>query len=469
MQMFIDGTGRDSITGDTIPVSNPATGAVIDTIPAGTADDVAAAVLVAENARKRWEKTSSADKSRVLIAAGARIRSEADALAHLLTTEQGKPLREAKDEILGTAHIFEYYASMTGSIRGDAAHLPKYGYMNVVRKPLGVCGAIVPWNMPAIIFGWKTGAALACGNAVVAKPSERAPLTVLRLAELLADAGVPGGVLNVITGSGPVAGDAVVRNADIRHVSFTGSVATGRAVALAAAPTLKKLTLELGGNDAFIVAADADIDAAVAGAVRNRFYNCGQVCTSAKRIVADEKIADVFIRKAKAAIETLVVGNGLGKVNMGPLNNPGQRDAVASAVDRIVEEGCGTVVCGGKKQEGAGNFYAPTLLSGVTPDAVAEEIFGPVMPVIPFATLDEAIEIANATPYGLGASIWTKDMKTAYTAAEQVRSGVVWVNKHLILPPEIPFGGTGNSGYGRENGCEFLYEYTEPKSILIGL
>ncbi|MCZ9313038.1 MAG: aldehyde dehydrogenase family protein [Methanocorpusculum sp.] len=469
MQMFLDGAGCDSLSGSTLPVYNPATGTVIDTVPAGTTDDVAAAVAAAKNAQATWARVSPADKSRILIAAGALIRGEADALATLLTTEQGKPFREAKDEILGTAHVFEYYASMTGSIRGDAAVLPKYGYMNVVRKPLGVCGAIVPWNMPAIIFGWKAGAALACGNAVVAKPSETAPLTVLRLAELLAAAGVPGGVLNVVTGSGASAGDAIVRHADIRHVSFTGSVATGRAVSLAAAPTLKKLTLELGGNDAFIVAADADIDAAVAGAVRNRFYNCGQVCTSAKRILVDANCVDAFVRKARDAIEKLVVGSGLEKVNMGPLNNPGQRDAVAAAVDRIVNEECGRLIFGGKKQEGPGNFYAPTLLSDVSPDAVSEEIFGPVMPVIPFATLDEAVEIANGTPYGLGASIWTKNMKTAYTAAEQIRSGVVWVNRHLILPPEIPFGGTANSGYGRENGREFIYEYTEPKSILIGL
>lgn len=469
MQMFLDGAGCDSLSGSTLPVYNPATGTVIDTVPAGNANDVAAAVDVAEGAQAKWARVSQADKSRILIAAGALIRSEADVLAKLLTTEQGKPLREAKDEILGTAHIFEYYASMTGSIRGDAAVLPKYGYMNVIRKPIGVCGAIVPWNMPAIIFGWKAGAALACGNAVVAKPSETAPLTILRLAELLVAAGVPGGAMNVVTGSGAAAGDAVVRSPGIRHVSFTGSVATGRGVALAAAPTLKKLTLELGGNDAFIVAADADIDAAVAGAVRNRFYNCGQVCTSAKRILADSSCADEFVRKAKTAIENLVVGSGLEKVNMGPLNNPGQRDAVASAVDRIVNEECGKLVCGGKKQVGPGNFYEPTLISDVSPDAVSEEIFGPVMPVIPFATLDEAVEIANSTPYGLGASIWTKDIKTAYTAAEQIRSGVVWVNRHLILPPEIPFGGTGDSGYGRENGCEFISEYTEPKSILIGL
>ena len=445
MQMFLDGTGHDSLSGSSIPVYNPATGEVIDTVPAGNADDVAAAVTAAEIAQKKWERVSPADKSRILIAAGALIRSEADALATLLTTEQGKPFREAKDEILGTAHVFEYYASMTGTLQGDAAVLPKYGYMNVVRKPLGVCGAIVPWNMPAIIFGWKAGAALACGNAVIAKPSETAPLTVLRLAELLVKAGVPGGAMNVVTGSGR------------------------RSVALAAAPTLKKLTLELGGNDAFIVTADADIDAAVAGAVRNRFYNCGQVCTSAKRILVDAVCADEFVRKAKDAIEKLVVGSGIEKVNMGPLNNPGQRDAVAAAVDRIVSEDCGKIICGGKKKEGAGNFYAPTLLADVSPDAVSEEIFGPVMPVIPFTTLDEAIKIANGTPYGLGASVWTKNLKTAYTVADQIRSGVVWVNRHLILPPEIPFGGTGDSGYGRENGREFIYEYTEPKSILLGL
>lgn len=468
MQMFAGGSHVDSLTQMTIPVTNPATGSIIDTIPAGTADDVAAAVAAAETALPIWSSTSPSDKARILVRAGALIREQVDSLAALLTSEQGKPFREAKDEILGTAHVFEYYASMTGSIRGDAAILPKYGYMNVVRKPLGICGSITPWNMPAIIFGWKAGAALACGNAVIAKPSETAPLTVLRIAELLTAAGA-GGAIGVVTGSGKIAGDAIVRNDRIRHLSFTGSVATGKIVAAGAAPTLKKLILELGGNDALIVARDADIDAAVAVAVRNRFYNCGQVCTSAKRILVSEMISDVFTAKAQAAIEKLTVGSGFEKVNMGPLNNPGQRDAVAAAVDHIIETDCGRLLTGGEKLPGPGNFYAPTLLADVSPDAVCEEIFGPVMSVIRFATLDEAVEIANSTPYGLGASIWTKDLATACTAAEQIRAGVVWINKHLILPPEIPFGGTGNSGYGRENGTDFIYEYTEPKSILIGL
>jgi betaine-aldehyde dehydrogenase/succinate-semialdehyde dehydrogenase/glutarate-semialdehyde dehydrogenase len=323
--------------------------------------------------------------------------------------------------------------------------------------------------MPAIIFGWKVGAALSCGNAIVIKPSKTAPLTILRLAELLGAAGVLSGVMNVVTGDGAVVGDAIVQNPGIRHVSFTGSVSTGREVSLAAASILKKLTLELSGNDAFIVAADANVDTAVAGAIRNRFYNCGQVCTSAKRVLVDASCTDEFVRKARVAIEKLVVGNGLGKVDMGPLNNSKQRDVVASQVDWILSEECGKLVCGGKKQDGLGNFYAPTLLSNVLPDAVSEEIFGPVMSVMSFSTLDEAVEIANGTPYRLGASIWTNNMETAYTVAEQIKSSVVWVNRHLILPPEIPFGGNGGSGYGLENGREFVFEYTEPKSILIGL
>ncbi|HJJ91001.1 MAG TPA: aldehyde dehydrogenase family protein [Methanocorpusculum sp.] len=467
MRMYLNGTEYDSLSGTTIPVYNPATGAMIDTIPVGNAEDVAAAVEVAEIAQKKWEGVNQANKARILIKAGTLIREEAATLARLLTTEQGKPFHEAKDEILGTAHIFEYYASMTGSIQGDAAFLPKYGYKNVVRRPLGICGAIIPWNMPAIIFGWKVGSALACGNAVVVKPSETAPLTVLRLAKLIDRAGIPPGTLNIVTGNGVNTGDAIVRNTSISHVSFTGSIETGRAVASAAAPTLKKLTLELGGNDAFIVTKDADIDVAVAGAVRNRFYNCGQVCTSAKRILVEESCVEEFVKKTKVAIEKLVVGSGLEQVNMGPLNNPAQREAVASSVDRIVQEEKGKLIIGGKKLLGPGNFYAPTLLSDVVPDAVTDEIFGPVLPVIPFTTLDEAIWIANSTSYGLGASVWTKNITTAYTIIEKIKSGVVWVNQHLILPPEIPFGGTGNSGYGRENGNDFIYEYTESKSILI--
>ncbi|WP_319378306.1 aldehyde dehydrogenase family protein [uncultured Methanocorpusculum sp.] len=451
-----------------LDVRNPATNEVIGTIPNAAPDDVDNFVNAAADILPTWEKTAASKRAVMFVNAASLMRARVEELAVLLTTEQGKPLREARDEILGSAHVFEYYASVCGSIPGDARNLPGYGYLNVVRKPLGVCAAIIPWNIPVMIFAWKAGAALACGNAVLAKPSKTASLTILKIAEALHEGGFPKEALQIVTGSGGETGAALVSHPDVRHISFTGSVQSGKAVSLLAAPHLKKLTLELGGNDSFIVTKTADIDAAVKAAVRNRFYNCGQVCTSAKRILVDASLADEFVHKAEVMLSGYVVGNGLEKVNMGPVNNPDQLAQIEAWVENILANGDAQLVYGGKRLEMPGNFYAPTLLKNVSPLAVSEEIFGPVMSVIPFNTPDEALNIANSTQYGLGSSVWTTDIGTAHNFAEGLRCGVVWVNKHLTLPPEMPFGGVANSGFGRENGRDFVYEYTEPKSILFG-
>ncbi len=451
-----------------LDVRNPATNEVIGTIPNAAPDDVDNFVNAAAEILPTWEKTAASKRAVMFVNAASLIRARVEELAVLLTTEQGKPLREARYEILGSAHVFEYYASVCGSIPGDARNLPGYGYLNVVRKPLGICAAIIPWNIPVLIFAWKAGAALTCGNAVLAKPSKTASLTILKVAGALHDGGFPKEALQIVTGSGGETGAALVSHPDVRHISFTGSIQSGKAVSLLAAPHLKKLTLELGGNDSFIVTKTADIDAAVKAAVRNRFYNCGQVCTSAKRILVDASLADEFVHKAEVMLSGYVVGNGLEKVNMGPMNNPDQLAQIEASVENILANGDAQLVYGGKRLEMPGNFYAPTLLKNVSQLAVSEEIFGPVMSVIPFNTPDEALDIANSTQYGLGSSVWTTDIGTARTFAEGLRCGVVWVNKHLTLPPEMPFGGVASSGFGRENGRDFVYEYTEPKSILFG-
>ncbi len=451
-----------------IDVQNPATGEHISSIPVFSASDVSAAANRAAEAAKSWEHTAASVRAVKLVNAASLIRSRQDSLAALLTREQGKPLTEAKSEIMGAAHVFEYYASVCGSIRGDAQNLPNYGYLNVVRKPVGVCAAIIPWNMPAIIFAWKVGAALACGNPVLAKPSATAPLTVQALGNTLHEAGIPTDVLQIITGNGGETGRALVDEPLVRHVSFTGSTATGREVGASAGRNLKRVHLELGGNDAFIVTKSADVKRAAAAAVRHRFYNCGQVCTSAKRILVHESCEDTFVAHAKDLIEQIHVGNGLLGSKMGPLNNKDQLVFVSNAVDNIVSRDEGTLVTGGERIEGKGYFYRPTLLRDVTPEVVSEEIFGPVMSVIPFRTDDEAIQIANSTKYGLGSSVWTDRLAVAHKYADELKAGVVWVNKHLILPPEMPFGGVGDSGFGRENGMDFIYEYTEAKSILFG-
>ena len=449
-------------------VRNPATGEHISSLPVFSASDVSAAANLAAESAKSWENTAASVRAVKLVNAASLIRSRQDALASLLTREQGKPLAESKSEIMGAAHVFEYYASVCGSIRGDAQNLPNYGYLNVVRKPIGVCAAIIPWNMPAIIFAWKAGAALACGNPVLAKPSATAPLTVQALGNALHEAGIPTDVLQIITGDGGETGRALVDEPLVRHVSFTGSTATGREVGASAGRNLKRVHLELGGNDAFVVTKSADIKRAAAAAVRHRFYNCGQVCTSAKRILVHESLEAEFVSAAKERIELLTVGDGMLGNKMGPLNNENQLRAVSDAVSKILNKEEGTLVTGGERVEGTGYFYRPTLLCNVVPEAVSEEIFGPVMSVIPFSTDDEAIEIANSTEYGLGSSVWTDRLAVAHKYADELKAGVVWVNKHLILPPEMPFGGVGNSGFGRENGMDFVYEYTEAKSILFG-
>lgn len=452
---------------DILNVYNPATEKVIGSIKNFSSDDVAVAVETAKSVSIPWENTSASQRAVIFVKAASAIRSNVEELTALLTAEEGKPLSEARDEILGSAHVFEYYASVCGSIRGDAKNLPKYGYLNVVRKPIGICGAVIPWNMPAIIFAWKTGAALACGNTVIAKPSKTASLTILKMAELINSAGLPSGVLQIATGSGEVTGKALILNKDIRHISFTGSIESGIEVSKLAAPMLKKLTLELGGNDAFIVTKSAELNKAVTASVRHRFYNCGQVCTSAKRIIVHESLADEFVKLASEKISKLNAGDcGLG-ANLGPLNNSAQRKIVEESVSKLTDAGA-EIVLGGEKIDGVGYFYKPTLLKNVSPDSLKDEIFGPVMSVISYADDFEAVKIANGTNYGLGASVWTQDLKTARTFADEIKSGVVWINKHLILPPEMPFGGVKMSGYGRENGLDFIYEYTEPKSILFG-
>ncbi len=452
---------------DTFEIYNPATGSSISSLPVATPLDVDRAAETARGAAEAWEHVSSAEKAVLLVKSAGLMRARVTALSALLTREQGKPLAESRDEILGAAHVFEYYASVCGCIRGDAKTLPKYGYLNVVRKPTGLCAAIIPWNMPAIIFAWKAGAALACGNTVLVKPSKTASLTVIAIVQAMHEAGIPAGVLQVVTGGGEETGRALISHPAVRHISFTGSASTGREVARSAADGLKKITLELGGNDAFVVTETADLKKAAAAAVRHRFYNCGQVCTSPKRMLVHESAADEFIRLVKERVEKMTVGDGALGCSMGPVNNPGQLAEVEAAVNGILDAGRGDLVCGGKRK-GTGYFYEPTVISNVEPAAVSEEIFGPVMPVISYSDDDEALSIANGTAYGLGASVWTENLKTARMFASELTAGVVWVNKHLILPPEMPFGGVAGSGFGRENGMDFIYEYTEPKSVLFG-
>jgi succinate-semialdehyde dehydrogenase/glutarate-semialdehyde dehydrogenase len=475
MEMKIGGKNVSSSDDAWIEVKNPATGELIDRVPAGSADDVAEAVDAASAAYGDWKKKGMRERGMILFRTAAKVREQHRDLARLLTLEQGKPLREATDEVRGYANILEYYAGISAQPAGETVRLGAAGDALIMREPLGVCGAIIPWNMPVIIMGWKVGPALLAGNTMVLKPASTTPLTNLRLTGIFDEAGLPPGVLNVVTGSGGIVGEALVKHPDIKKISFTGNGVTGQRIRELASAQVKDLTLELGGSDPMIVMDDADIEKAVEGALRGRFYNAGQTCTAVKRVYVHEKVAGEFLQKLKTRISALNVGNGLGpKTDMGPLNSAVQRERIVQMVDRTRERGDGTILTGGAVLRGkayeSGHFYHPTLVTDVSPDSclVTEEIFGPVLPVMTVPDLDTAITRANASRYGLGASVWTKDMNNVKRVFDDARAGIIWVNRHLTVPPEVPFGGVQESGIGRENGYHAVDQYSRTRTLFLG-
>jgi betaine-aldehyde dehydrogenase len=475
MLMRIGGDDVASPDDTWIDVMNPATGEPVDRVPAGSADDVSRAVEAADAAADGWKKKSMRERGMILFHAAEQVREQHHELARLLTLEQGKPLRESTDEVRGFANILEFYAGISASQHGELVRLGAAGDALVAREPLGICGAIIPWNMPVLIMGWKLGPALLAGNTMVLKPASTTPLTSLRLAQILEVAHLPPGVLNIVTGRGEVVGEALVKHPLIRKLSFTGNCETGRRIRELAAGHLKELTLELGGSDPMIVMADAEIDKAVEGALRGRFYNAGQTCTAVKRLFVHEAVADAFVQKLKLRIEGLKLGNGLDAgVEMGPLNSPAQRERIAHIVDATRAAEAGKILTGGAAPDGApynrGLFYRPTLVGDVPPESrlMNEEVFGPVLPVMAVPDLDTAIREANRTRFGLGASVWTTNLHTAKRAFDEVHAGIVWVNRHLTVPPEVPFGGMNESGIGRENGLHALDQYSTTRTLFLG-
>jgi betaine-aldehyde dehydrogenase len=475
MLMRIGGKDVEGIDGTWIEVKNPATGEIIDRVPAGSQEEVTLATESAEAVFDAWAKKTMRDRGKILFEASRNVRDQYKDLARLLTLEQGKPLKESMDEVRGFANILEFYAGISACQNGEAIQLGTAGDCMVIRQPLGVCGAIIPWNMPVLIMGWKIGPALLAGNSMVLKPASSTPLTNLRLGRVLEESGLPPGVLNIVTGRGESAGAAMVKNAAIRKLSFTGDYETGCKIRKLAGASLKDITLELGGSDPMIVMQDADIDRAVDGAVRGRFYNAGQTCTAVKRLYVHEKIAVAFTRKLQERIEGLTVGNGLGsRVDIGPMNSAEQREKISSRIEETRNNKEGTILTGGHSLKGTvfekGYFYRPTLVTGIAPGSglLTEEVFGPVLPVMAVSDLDSAIREANNTRFGLGASVWTKDLSTIKKVFGEVKAGIIWVNRHLSVPPEVPFGGINDSGTGRENGQHALDGYSQTKTLFLG-
>lgn len=474
MQMRVGGKEISSADERWIPVINPATGEVIDQVPEGTLHEVDEAVSAAQAAFDSWGKKTVRERGMILHRAAGNVREQHQELARLLTMEQGKPLRDAVDEIRGFANILEFFAGISGAMNGDFIALGSLGDALVKREPIGVCGAIIPWNMPAIIMGWKVAPALLAGNTLVFKPSSSAPLTCLSLASSLERSGLPPGVLNVVTGKGEVVGEGIARHPAIRKISFTGDRATGFRIQELARSHLKDISLELGGSDPMIVWKDADIGKAVSGVIKGRFYNAGQTCTAVKRLYVHHDIAKEFVVRLKNKVEAIRVGNGLDPgSDMGPLSGKPQLDNVMSFVNTVEKKGQGTILTGGNVMTGGthgkGFFYAPTLVIDTTPECILlqQEVFGPVLPVVPVNDLETAIAKANSTPYGLGASIWTHDLSVVHEVFSSVAAGVVWVNRHLTIPPEVPFGGVKESGIGRENGIAAYHTYTRTKTLLL--
>ncbi|MBI2369021.1 MAG: aldehyde dehydrogenase [Deltaproteobacteria bacterium] len=475
-KMFIAGEWAESASGMTYEVRNPATGELVDTVPKGTAEDARRAIDAAADAFKGWRETSAEQRSRLMQKGVELVQGEIKGLSELLTREQGKPVGDSEREIEHFLHGLLFYAGLASKVRGAQVPLPQKGMQGfVIKQPLGVCGAIVPWNFPITLMGTKVGPALAAGNTVVVKPASTTPLTAIRIIELLSRAGFPKGVLNIITGPGGVVGEELLRNPKVRRLAFTGETATGRHVMEVAGRDLKRVTLELGGSDPMIVCDDADLDRAVTGASVGRFYNCGQACLAVKRLFVFESIADVFIDKLIEKVKRLKVGNGLNPdTRLGPLHTAAQRKEIEEQVEDALTRGAKLLI-GGKRPEGAeldkGYFYLPTLLANVPEEsrAVQEETFGPLLPIFRVRDLDEAIEKANSSPYGLGSSIWTRSMPNAYKAIERLEAGNVWVNSLHIGYDELPFGGVKASGIGREHGPEALDYYFEPKGVAIAL
>ena len=469
-EMFIGGESLTLPERDRKTIENPASGQPVDTVPVGTAEDVDRAVAAANAAFLPWWETSAARRGEFVHRGARLVLSHIGDLARLLTDEQGKPLREAKLEIHRFVLTLEHYAGMAKNLRGAyVPNLDKDTYGLVTKRPLGVVGAIVPWNFPTTLLANKLAPALVAGNTMVAKPADTTPLTTLRIAELLHEAGLPSGVFNVVTGPGSVVGEALVTHPLVRKIGFTGSTPVGERVMALAAKGAKRLTLELGGSDPFIVLKDADLAGAASAASVGRFFNCGQACLAVKRVFVEAEVADEFTERLVEKARKLKVGPGtMEGVFLGPLHSERQRAEIEEQVEDA--RGTGEVLTGGERPDlETGYFYSPTIIREPAPDArvAREEVFGPVLPIWTVNGLNEAIERANDSPFGLGSSIWTHNLDAASWAAERIQAGYTWVNTAQRVFDELPFGGWGASGFGKEHGIEALEHYMEAKSVVV--
>lgn len=474
-KMVVGGRPVEAASGETFDVLDPSTGKKLTRVPRAGTEDVDAAVAAARAAfeDKRWRGLRPGKQTQILTKLADLLKKNLTELAQLETLDAGKPIAHATGEILAAAEHFRYYAGWTTKLYGSTVPAGEDLLVYTLREPVGVCAGIIPWNYPIIMAARKIAPALAAGNTIVLKPAEQTPLTALRLGELCLEAGVPEGVVNVLSGFGEDAGWTLAQHPDVDKVTFTGSTEVGRKILHASEGNLKRVTLELGGKSPNIVFADADLRRATKAAMLGVFLNAGQICTAGTRVLVERSVHDEFVDTLVGATSKMKVGPGLDEETvMGPVVSEAQLERVTGYIDIGKSEGA-EVVTGGGRPAGAegGYFVEPTIFAGVDNNMkiAQEEIFGPVAAVIPVDDVDQALEIANGTIYGLAAAVWTRDVAKAHRVARGIKAGTVWVNTYGLYDPGVAYGGYKQSGFGRENGFEALEGFTQAKAVWVNL
>ncbi len=471
---YIDGKLVPPLSGRYLDGIEPATGKVFTRIPDSDEKDVQNAVTAAKNAFASWSATPVERRSRILTRIADLLERDAEKLIEAESRDNGKPVAQARSlDIPRASANFRFFASAIIGFASES-HAVQGSLNYTLRQPLGVVGAISPWNLPLYLFSWKVAPAIAAGNCVVGKPSELAPLTAFMLGDICIEAGLPPGVLNIVHGEGPRAGMAIVRHPDVQAVTFTGGTSTGKAIAETASSSFKKLSLEMGGKNPTIIFADCDYDDMLKTTIRSSFSNQGEICLCGSRIVVEHSLYDRFVSDFVAQTKALTVGDPeLPKSDLGAINSKKHFDKIMSYIELARQEG-GKILCGGKQVNldgrcSEGWFIEPTVIAGLGSGCRTnqEEIFGPVVTIAPFSNDEEAVRTANGTPYGLASVLWTSNVSRAHRVAERLHTGIVWINCWLVRDLRTPFGGMKHSGVGREGGLEALRFFTEPKNVCV--